>query len=495
MRTALRVGLMLVSLAVTPAAAQPPTATDLVNQLQATLDLLRTSVFVPTTHVVKVAVGGNIQAAIDAAVDGTEIRIAPGSYAVNLILRANKNGIVIRSDVPDPILTLPWVTPTAIAWATLIPADTAVEVVRTEPASTHYTLRLLELTNSPTRTDRALVYAGDFNQTTIASVPSYIDVDRCYLHGSVNGGLRGISLNTRHSTVSGSYLSNFWYASADSQAIGVYTGPGPFLIQNNYLEGASENVMVGGVDGANAAMLPSDIVIRGNYFYKPLTWKGLPRNVKNNFELKGAQRVLIESNVFENSWTEGQQGHCIAFTNRDQTGTAPWTTIRDVVFKGNVIKNCEGSAFNLLGLDDSPGRPSVQGVNLTIDGNVVLNAWRGVMSTSGFQPTVITHNSFIGITNAALFLYGAPSLPGSWTLTDNRIAGGLYGVFGDAVGSGTPAFTRYAPSPILAGNVLEGSGAYPAGFTLVAPGTVTLATVGGADVAAIKQAIPWVVLP
>ena len=34
----------------------------------------------------------------------------------------------------------------------------------------------------------------------------------------------------------------------DSQAINGWTGPGPLLIENNYLEGAGENVIFGGAD-------------------------------------------------------------------------------------------------------------------------------------------------------------------------------------------------------------------------------------------------------
>ncbi|HXG90746.1 MAG TPA: hypothetical protein VNN73_00055, partial [Blastocatellia bacterium] len=46
-------------------------------------------------------------------------------------------------------------------------------------------------------------------------------------------------------------------------------------------------------------------------------------SVKNLFELKNARRVLIDANLFENNWVDGQSGFAILFTVRNQDGTAP----------------------------------------------------------------------------------------------------------------------------------------------------------------------------
>ena len=43
--------------------------------------------------------------------------------------------------------------------------------------------------------------------------------------------------------------------------------------------------------------------------------------VKNLFELKNARNVLVERNVFENNWANGQAGYAILFTPRNQEGT------------------------------------------------------------------------------------------------------------------------------------------------------------------------------
>ena len=63
---------------------------------------------------------------------------------------------------------------------------------------------------------------------------------------------------------------------------------------------------------------------------KPLTWRqgsptfgGIPWTVKNLFELKNAQRVLVDGNLMENNWGQAQNGFSVLFTVRNQGGTAP----------------------------------------------------------------------------------------------------------------------------------------------------------------------------
>ena len=50
-----------------------------------------------------------------------------------------------------------------------------------------------------------------------------------------------------------------------------YISPYPFKIVNNYLEGAGENVMFGGADPRIKNLVPSDIEIRRNHFFKLLS--------------------------------------------------------------------------------------------------------------------------------------------------------------------------------------------------------------------------------
>ena len=76
--------------------------------------------------------------------------------------------------------------------------------------------------------------------------------------------------------------------------------------------------------------------------------------MKNLFELKNAQRVLIESNVFEYNWAESQNGFAILFTPRNQGGGSPWSVVQDVTFADNALRH-SGGGFNIAGPDNEAG--------------------------------------------------------------------------------------------------------------------------------------------
>ena len=74
-------------------------------------------------------------------------------------------------------------------------------------------------------------------------------------------------------TISDSYIADCKGISQDTQAIGGWNGPGPYLIENNYLEAAGENVMFGGADPAILNLVADGITVRRNYFSRPMSWR------------------------------------------------------------------------------------------------------------------------------------------------------------------------------------------------------------------------------
>src|SRR5262249_45171867 len=148
--------------------------------------------------------------------------------------------------------------------------------------------------------------------------PNHIVFDRCYVHGdpAVNDR-RGIVMNGAYVAVVDSYLSDFQEVGADSQALLAYNTTGPLQIRNNYLQGAGENVMFGGADSRAPALVPADIEIRDNYFFKPLSLLKTKNTIKNLLEFKAAQRVLVTGNVFQNSPLSAQIGFAIQITPRN----------------------------------------------------------------------------------------------------------------------------------------------------------------------------------
>lgn len=199
----------------------------------------------------------------------------------------------------------------------------------------------------------------------------HIVFDRVWLHGTAQDETtRGIILSGgRYIAIVDSYFSDFHCvaitgACGDSQAIagGIGDQPmGPYKIVNNFLEASGENVMFG---GGPATSVPSDIEIRHNHLFKPLTWapgspgfvggtSGKPFIVKNLFELKNGQRVLFEGNILENVWGGFTQvGFAILLTPKNP-GKCEVCTVRDVTIRYSWIKHA-GAAMQIgNGLSDT----------------------------------------------------------------------------------------------------------------------------------------------
>jgi hypothetical protein len=71
-----------------------------------------------------------------------------------------------------------------------------------------------------------------------------ITFDRILIVGGVNGQKRGIRGNGQGIVLTRSHIANIWAAGQDSQAFCAWDGAGPYTITDNYLEAASENVML-----------------------------------------------------------------------------------------------------------------------------------------------------------------------------------------------------------------------------------------------------------
>ena len=127
----------------------------------------------------------------------------------------------------------------------------------------------------------------------------------------------------------------------------------------------------------------------------PPTATGKPWNVKNLLELKNAQRVLIDGNIFEHWWAASQKGYAILFTPRNQYGTAPWAVVRDITLTNNVIRHVAG-AIDILGTDYD--HPSQRTTNIVIRNNLVFDvssAWGSehFLLITGAPPVTVDHNT------------------------------------------------------------------------------------------------------
>lgn len=142
------------------------------------------------------------------------------------------------------------------------------------PGANHYRMIGLEVTVAPgTSLSYGLIMSGDPSDTNAADLPNEIIWDRDYVHGSALCHCKfGAQMNATNYAIVDSYFSDFHAVGQDAEAIFTYITPGPLKIVNNELEGAAENVLFGGAYDAIPGMVPSDVEVRNNHFYKPLSW-------------------------------------------------------------------------------------------------------------------------------------------------------------------------------------------------------------------------------
>ena len=218
----------------------------------------------------------------------------------------------------------------------------------------------------------------------LSMTPHHIVIDRCWIHGvtDVEGPQRCIGAHGRNIEVTNSRIENCKFNSGgDSQGIFIQNGPGPMEFINNYIEGGSENVLIGQGPGNSSIpwLTQRNLRFLGNHFFKRRAWKysegsGVPtwtpcldgekyRNtsggqwyicnsnvwsttsnqsrvfVKNLFEWKEGQNTTIEGNSFDGNWRDGQTGTNMLVNQSDTV---------QLNVRGNVVRSNKwryGQAF------------------------------------------------------------------------------------------------------------------------------------------------------
>jgi hypothetical protein len=252
-----------------------------------------------------------------------------------------------------------------------------------EDGANHYRFIGIEITREPS--DASVVFLVGPKEGAAAD---HFVFDRVWVHGTPHDETRrGLFMSgTSYMAVVDSFFSDFHCMArgtcVDSQTISGASGDlpmGPYKIENNFLEASGENILFG---GGEATYTPADIEIRRNHLFKPMLWmsgepgfvggpSGQPFIVKNNFELKNAQRVLFEDNVLENSWGGfSQTGFAILLTPKNANDFCKACRVTDVT-----IRNCKishvGSGFTIANIEGAGGSFSAAGERYSIHDVVV----------------------------------------------------------------------------------------------------------------------------
>jgi PKD repeat protein len=436
-----------------------------------------------TGKTIPVPMGGNLQAALDNAQPCDEITLAMGSKFVanyDIPAKAGTQGwIIIR---PDNMAALP---PEGTRRTRNIPGMPIVHSVNnlgvftTKPGAARYRFIGIEGAQ-PANIPNTGFFRLGVSETSLNDIPREIVLDRVWLHGYPTGNFRrAVLLNGASISVIDSILSDCHEHGSDSQSLGGWNGPGPFKIVNCELEAASENVIFGGSDPSIPNLIPGDVEIRRCHILKNLSWVGQQWNVKNLWEMKNAQRVLMEACVLENVWADGQVGYSTNLKSVNQGGTAPWCTSRDVMMRYCIVRNV-GAGFNLIGCDPGATIPSerITIMHVLVDGmfpaagqkapngGLMTGDGRGVQVLNNPIDAAVIHCTILSPHNTSISFGGPVNTPPKrFVYRDNISGNGQYGVKGPGLNT-ADTFKAFMADGKYKGNVLigpDGGSSYPAG--------------------------------
>ena len=428
--------------------------------------------------VINVKAGGDLQKAIDRAQPGDTILLEAGASFIGpftLPAKASSSTlfVTIRCSTPDSLLPPPGsrITPaSAPLLPKLLSPGQGLSALKTAAGAHHYRLIGIEfstLHNTDLVYDLVALGQATSEQSLLSQVPHHLSLDRCYLHAWPDQELkRGIALNSASTEIINCHISAIKRLAdgpfGESQVIAGINGPGPFQIINNYLEGADINILFGGAAPNIADLVPSDIEIRRNLIVKPSSWRpgaggyeGKAWVVKNLLELKTGRRVVIEGNVFENSWQSGQDGWALLLTVYNQEGN--YAVVEDVEIANNIIRHVAGG-ITMRGkdvLESSRVQRVVVRNNLfeDVDGKYGEGYGRFLMVGRGTIDVRVEHNT-VWHTGSIMFAGGEPNLGFVFKNNLLRLAGS--GITGHARSPGNDTIRFYFPGGEFRRNVLIG---------------------------------------
>jgi hypothetical protein len=490
---------------IAPAPTPPPVVTPPVSAADSTQPelprvFLDTRVASTPSNGRTLHVNGDLQAALDSSAQGDVIVADTGAvFRGNFTIPAKAGGagqwitVMCNCALPPEGTRM---TPRFDSTTHLpkILTTIANAAITTAPGSARWRFIGIEVTaDTALHTAFPLISLGNDNGAqTLANIPTDIIFDRVYVHGHPTLDFRRcFALNGAREAVIDSYVSEC-HGTSDAQAIAGWNGPGPYKIVNNYLEASTEVIAFGGADPSIANVSPADLEIRHNHITRPMSWKGGPWLEKNIIEFKHAVRAIIDGNVLENAWLNGQVGFAVLLWSVDQNGGCHWCVTRDITVSNNLIRNVTG-AFNLGGRWDTT---TALASHIAIRNNVIIGLDApDVLTPDGngrvyqilqeMDDLTIEHNTGFSPTSSSVSWDPGP-LQLNQVIRNNVMGGPSYTIFASAGQDNDGWKNIGGPGSIFAGNVimeLPNNGGSPIPNNFYVPDFASIGLAGGAPAA------------
>ena len=462
-----------------------------------------------------VSAGGDLQAALNAAQPGDVVLLQAGAVFRGKYTLPRKNNpaglfITVRSAAADSVLPAPG-TRIDPAYAVHLPklkSSDTLPVLTVPPGASYWRVQFIEFQANVSGSSD-IIRVGTHLETIAANQPHHIVFDRVYVHGDAAIGQKNaVVAHASDFELRNSYISDIKQVGTETHAFVSYNGAGPYIIENNYLEAAGVNVLIGGADPTNGTMTPSRITFRRNHVAKNVAWM-TPRadgrywTVKNLFELKAGRYVTVTGNLFENNWNGAgdQPGYAVLLRTENQSGSCDWCETGHVLFEHNIIRHTP-AGLSLLGLDyPSGGTPrGVRMHDVTFRNNLFddIDIHRWVVGTTittakfaqinGVDRLTLDHNTVIMPSQTGLvFFVGSYDSP-EFVYTNNMSAHKSYGIKGEGTGMGKATLDAFTLNSQVTANVIAGASTtvangYPTGnhFPAVTTWQAEFADYAGGD--------------
>jgi hypothetical protein len=183
-------------------------------------------------------------------------------------------------------------------------------------------------------------------------------------------------------------------------------GPGPFQIENNYIEGSGNIVHF---DDTGGTRIRGDYIVERNTFHVPPEQMyggklsdGYRYANRQPLEWKGGQRIRINGNIFDSNWSDVTPTGVFYTITARQGGY-----ITDVDVTNNTFRHGPGGVSAITNIDSTAPFMAPPGLRFRLKNNLFwdINGWKyttGPPSTGALLPStggpdediIIDHNTF-----------------------------------------------------------------------------------------------------